>query len=58
MRYMLCFKEWESVVQAANDTNQNVDRDAIADEIDQLIQEIDRIGNNTEFNGINLFNET
>ncbi|SKB67499.1 flagellin [Acetoanaerobium noterae] len=46
----------ELAVQAANDTNQNVDRDAIADEIDQLIQEIDRIGNNTEFNGINLFN--
>ena len=46
----------ELAVQAANDTKQNVDRDAIADEIDQLIQEIDRIGNNTEFNGINLFN--
>lgn len=46
----------ELAVQAANDTNQNVDRDAIADEIDQLIQEIDRIGNNTEFNGIELFN--
>lgn len=46
----------ELAVQAANDTNQSVDRDAIADEIDQLIQEIDRIGNNTEFNGIELFN--
>ncbi len=46
----------ELAVQAANDTNQNADRKAIANEVEQLIQEIDRIGNNTEFNGIGLFN--
>lgn len=46
----------ELAVQAANDTNQSTDRKSMADEIDQLIQEIDRIGKNTEFNGINLFN--
>lgn len=45
----------ELSVQAANDTNQSEDRDAIQGEIDQLVEEIDRIGNNTEFNGIKLF---
>ena len=40
--------------QAANDTNVEVDRKAIKTEIDQLAQEIDRIGNTTQFNKQNL----
>lgn len=48
----------ELAVQAANDTNQSEDRTAMAAEIEQLTQEIDRIGNNTEFNGIKMFNGT
>ncbi|MDV2582849.1 flagellin N-terminal helical domain-containing protein [Alkalibacillus haloalkaliphilus] len=37
-------------VQAANDTNDEVDRDALKDEIDQLSEELDRIAGSTEFN--------
>nr|WP_050632252.1 flagellin [Bacillus andreraoultii] len=40
----------ELAVQSSNDTNTDVDREAIQDEINQLNQEIDRIGNTTEFN--------
>ncbi|WP_029453483.1 flagellin [Clostridium algidicarnis] len=40
----------ELSVQSANDTNVKVDRGAIQDEMNQLISEIDRIANNTEFN--------
>ncbi len=40
----------ELAVQAANDTNTDDDRQALQQEIDQLIQEIDRIANQTEFN--------
>src|SRR5690606_3818447 len=40
----------ELAVQAANDTNTNEDRDALQNEIAQLIAEIDRIADNTEFN--------
>ena len=40
----------ELSVQSANDTNVNVDRGAIQDEMNQLTSEIDRIANNTEFN--------
>jgi flagellin len=40
----------ELAVQSANDTNVNADRTAIQNEIDQLVEEIDRIGNTTEFN--------
>jgi flagellin len=40
----------ELAVQAANDTNTTADRDEIQKEIDQLVNEIDRIGNTTEFN--------
>lgn len=40
----------ELSVQAANDTNTDADRRAIQDEIDQLIMELDRIGNTTRFN--------
>lgn len=40
----------ELAVQSANDTNTNIDRGAIQDEIKQLNSEIDRIANTTEFN--------
>jgi len=40
----------ELSVQSANDTNTDADRSEIQNEITQLIAEIDRIGNTTEFN--------
>src|SRR5690606_17100711 len=40
----------ELAVQAANDTNTDEDREALQAEITQLIAEIDRIAQNTEFN--------
>ena len=46
----------ELAVQSANDTNANDDRSAIQNEINQLTQEIDRIGDTTEFNTKKLLN--
>ncbi|ASS90129.1 flagellin [Aeribacillus pallidus] len=46
----------ELAVQAANDTNVEADRKAIKDEIDQLVEEIDRIAETTEFNTQKLLN--
>ncbi|MFN6991771.1 MAG: flagellin [Fervidobacterium sp.] len=40
----------ELAVQAASDTNTNVDRNQIQAELDQLREEIDRISRTTEFN--------
>ena len=40
----------ELSVQSSNDTNTSEDRASIQKEIEQLTQEVDRIGNNTEFN--------
>ncbi|WP_346200100.1 flagellin [Caldifermentibacillus hisashii] len=40
----------ELAVQAANDTNTDTDRAELQKEVDQLAEELDRIGNNTEFN--------
>ncbi len=40
----------ELAVQSANDTNVEIDRGAIQDEMNQLVAEIDRISNTTEFN--------
>jgi flagellin len=40
----------ELAVQSSNDTNTDVDRKAVQDEVNQLTSEIDRIGNTTEFN--------
>jgi len=40
----------ELAVQSANDTNTDADRAELQKEVDQLITEIDRIANNTEFN--------
>lgn len=40
----------ELAVQAANDTNTTADRQALQDEVNQLIEEISRIATQTEFN--------
>lgn len=40
----------ELSVQSANDTNTDADRKELQNEIKQLVSEIDRIGNTTEFN--------
>src|SRR5690554_2336131 len=44
----------ELTVQAANDTNEGIDRDAIKTELNQLSEEVDRIANTTQFNKKNL----
>jgi flagellin len=46
----------ELAVQSSNDTNVSGDREALQDEIDQLIAELDRIGDTTEFNTKKLLN--
>uniref|UniRef100_UPI00037E86B6 flagellin n=1 Tax=Thioalkalivibrio sp. AKL17 TaxID=1158160 RepID=UPI00037E86B6 len=44
----------ELSVQAANDSNSASDRQAINDEVQQLMEEVGRIANNTEYNGQNI----
>jgi flagellin len=44
----------ELSVQSANDTNTTSDRTQLQQEVDQLISEINRIGETTQFNGKNL----
>ncbi|MCM1256269.1 MAG: flagellin [Roseburia sp.] len=46
----------ELAVQGANDTNQNIDRDAIQQELNALTEEIDRVADTTQFNKQNLLN--
>jgi flagellin len=46
----------ELAVQAANDTNTTADRQALQAEVDQLVSEINRIAQNTEFNTQKLLN--
>jgi flagellin len=46
----------EIATQSVNGTNTQDDRSALQDEIEQLKQEIDRIGNTTEFNTQKLLN--
>lgn len=46
----------ELSVQSSNDTATDEDRQSIQDEVKQLKSEIDRIGNNTEFNTKKLIN--
>jgi flagellin len=41
-------------VQSANDTNSASDRASLQEEVNQLIQEIDRIATTTQFNGQNI----
>jgi len=48
----------ELAVQSANDTNTNTDRAELQKEVDQLIEEIDRIANTTQFNTKNLLDGT
>ncbi|MDK2804606.1 MAG: flagellin [Peptostreptococcaceae bacterium] len=48
----------ELAVQSSNDTNTSIDRDAIKGEIEQLVDEIDRIANTTEFNTQKLLDGT
>ncbi len=44
----------ELAVQSANDTNTATDRGELQKEFDQLVDEVDRIAGNTEFNTQNL----
>ncbi|MFT4246804.1 MAG: flagellin [Pseudomonas sp.] len=44
----------ELSVQSANATNSDEDRDALQSEVDQLLKEIDRVANQTNFNGTSL----
>ena len=44
----------ELAVQAANDTYTSGDRSSLQEEVTQLLSEIDRIANNTEFNNLKL----
>ena len=46
----------ELAVQSSNDTNTDTDRVEIQKEVDQLVEEIDRIANTTEFNTKKLLN--
>lgn len=48
----------ELSVQSANDTNTTEDRQAIQQEVDQLIDEIDRISDSTTFNNTPIFQKT
>jgi len=44
----------ELAVQSANATNSATDRNALQSEVSQLLQEIDRVANQTSFNGVKL----
>ena len=46
----------ELAVQSANATNSSDDRAALQKEVDQLLSEIDRVANTTNFNGTKLLN--
>ena len=46
----------ELATQAANDTNTDQDREELQKELNQLTSEINRIGNNTEFNTEKILN--
>ncbi|WP_284643287.1 flagellinolysin [Paenibacillus silviterrae] len=48
----------ELSVQGKNDTLSEEDRKHIQSEIDEIVKEVDRIANTTEFNTINLLNVT
>ena len=51
MKHMIFFNVCVNyAVQASNDTNTDADREEIQKEINQLIEEIDRIAETTEFN--------
>ncbi len=46
----------ELAVQYANGTTSASDKEAIQSEVNQLVSEIDRVGETTQFNGVNLLN--
>ncbi len=48
----------ELAVQGANDTNQEIDREAIDEELSALTDELDRISETTQFNKQNLLDGT
>lgn len=48
----------ELAVQAANDTNQTVDKNALEAEVTQLQTEIQRVGSTTQFNKMNILDGT
>lgn len=48
----------ELTVQSANDTNQSEDRTALQNEFEELRKEINRISDQTEFNGKKILSET
>jgi flagellin len=48
----------ELAVQAANATNSQSDRAALQREVEQLTQEIDRVGRTTSFNGQKIFGQS
>ncbi|WP_295719692.1 flagellin [uncultured Halovibrio sp.] len=48
----------ELSVQAANATNNDTDRSALNDEVQQRLEEIDRIASQTDFNGLNVLDGT
>ena len=48
----------ELAVQSANATNSTSDRTALQAEVSQLIAEVDRVGSQTEFNGLKLLDGT
>ena len=48
----------ELAIQSANDTNSEKDRKYLQDEVDQLIREIDRISETTQFNSMNVLDGT
>ncbi|MCQ2910725.1 MAG: flagellin [Clostridia bacterium] len=46
----------ELAVQSATDTNATEDREALQSEVDELVSEIQRISDTTEFNGMKILN--
>jgi len=48
----------ELAVQSINDTNSSSDRQALNNEVGQLIAEVNRIANSTQFNGQNILDGT
>jgi flagellin len=48
----------ELAVQSANASNSSSDRQALQNEVGQLVSELDRISTTTEFNGLKLFDGT
>jgi len=44
----------ELAIQSSNATNSQTDRDALQTEVSQLLSEIDRVANQTQFNGVQL----